>query len=50
MRELGEQMADLGAEMEVLGRKMEEASQKADGEMRALLERLVSSGTAEAVK
>ncbi len=50
MRELGEQMADLGAEMTVLGRKMEEASQKADAEMRALLERLVSSGTAEAVK
>ena len=50
MRKLGAQMEILGEEMEVLGRKMEEASRKAEGEMHALLERLISSGRAAEVK
>jgi bla regulator protein blaR1 len=50
MRELSDQMEVLGKEMEVLGRKMEEASRNAEGEMRALLARVVSSGAAQPVK
>jgi hypothetical protein len=50
MRELGNQMKVLGSEMEVLGRKMQEASDKAEVEMQALLDRAVSSGLAQLVK
>ncbi|HZJ66103.1 MAG TPA: hypothetical protein VFD36_21500 [Kofleriaceae bacterium] len=50
MKELGERMEVLGREMEALGRKMEVASHKAEGELRGLLRRAVSSGTARPVK
>lgn len=50
MKELGDRMEVLGREMEALGRKMEVASHKAEGELRGLLRRAVSSGTARPVK
>jgi bla regulator protein BlaR1 len=50
MRELGVEMEVLGREMEKLGRQMEEESRKAEMDMRALLQRLISSGVAESVK
>jgi bla regulator protein blaR1 len=50
MQDLGRQMAVLGKEMEVLGRQMEEEARKAETGMRALLDRAVSTGAAEAVK
>jgi len=57
MRELEKPMDDLGAEMDVLGKemdvlgaKMDAASEKAEADMRALLERAIATGTAVAVK
>jgi hypothetical protein len=40
----------LSKQMDVLGPKMEEAVRKAEGEMRALLQRTIADGRAEAVK
>jgi bla regulator protein BlaR1 len=50
MKELGERMEVLGREMEALGRKMEVASRKAETELRGMLRRAVTSGTAKPVK
>ena len=50
MRDLGAQMEVLGKEMEVLGRKMEEEGRRAETRMRALLERAVTTGIAQAVR
>ena len=50
MRDLGDQMEVLGKEMEVLGRKMEEEARRAETRMRALLERAVTTGIAQAVR
>jgi uncharacterized protein involved in exopolysaccharide biosynthesis len=50
MKELGERMNQLGREMDALGRKMDAASRKAETELRGMLRRAVTSGTAKPVK
>lgn len=50
MRDLDEQMEVLSKEMEILSTKMEGAVREAETEMRALLERAIASGVAEAVR
>jgi bla regulator protein blaR1 len=50
MKELGERMNALGREMDALGRKMDAASRKAETELRGMLRRAVTSGTAKPVK
>jgi bla regulator protein BlaR1 len=50
MKELGERMNALGREMDALGRKMNVASRKAETELRGMLRRAVTSGTAKPVK
>jgi bla regulator protein blaR1 len=50
MAELDAKMKELDVQMEALDKQMEAASAKADAEMDALLERLVQSGTAKAIK
>jgi bla regulator protein blaR1 len=50
MRDLGVEMEALGKQMEALGRQMQEEGRKAEREMRALLQRLVTTGGAELVK
>jgi bla regulator protein BlaR1 len=50
MIDLGEKMEKLGAEMKLLGDEMEAASEKARNEMRRLIERSISDGTAQPVR
>ncbi len=50
MRELGEEMAVLGRLMAALGRELDAASRRADAEMRALVDRAIASGAAQAVR
>jgi beta-lactamase regulating signal transducer with metallopeptidase domain len=50
MRNLGDEMEVLGREMAVLGGKMDEASREANAAMRALMERAITTGAAQAVK
>jgi beta-lactamase regulating signal transducer with metallopeptidase domain len=50
MRKLGDQMDELGKQMDALGKQMDEASKRAESEMRALLDRLITMGAAQPVK
>lgn len=50
MSDIDKRMQAVGAPMEALSRKMEAAQQSADAQMKALIERLVSSGVAQRVK
>jgi bla regulator protein BlaR1 len=50
LRDLDEQMRVLDKEMEALDRKMEAAVERAEEQMRALFERAIATGAAEAVK
>jgi bla regulator protein BlaR1 len=50
MRNLGDEMDVLGREMAVLGGKMGEASRQANDAMRALIEKAIANGTAQAVQ
>jgi hypothetical protein len=50
MRNLGDEMEVLGRQMAVLGGKMDEASREANAAMRALFERAIASGSAQAVQ
>jgi hypothetical protein len=43
-------MDTLNVEMKALDRRMEDASHRAEGEMRALIERAIASGAAERVR
>ena len=50
MRNLGDEMDVLGRQMAVLGGKMDEASREANAAMRALFEKAIASGAAQAVQ
>jgi bla regulator protein blaR1 len=50
MRDLGEDMEVLGRQMAVLGGKMEEASREADAALRALVDKAIANGAAQAVQ
>jgi hypothetical protein len=50
MRNLGYEMEVLGSQMAVLGGKMDEASRAANAAMRALVEKAIADGTAQAVQ
>jgi hypothetical protein len=50
MRELDEEMAVLGRRMAVLGGRMDAASRRANAGMRALVDRAITDGAAQAVR
>ena len=50
MEDLGRQMEEYGRQMEALGAKMEAAAQRADAELRTLMDEAIRTGRAQAVQ